>query len=163
FFFFFSSRRRHTRFSRDWSSDVCSSDLETLPEAPFYYNHEAKAGERAAITFALSWLPDGGTPIQESYVNLIPTAQGGTHVNGLCTGILEALREFCDIHNLLSRNVKFTAEDVWVAVNSILSLKLSDPQFSGQTKERPSSREPAGAVQTLAKDSFSLSLNQPAD
>src|SRR5690606_40704116 len=83
FFFFFSSRRRHTRFSRDWSSDVCSSDLETLPEAPFYYNHEAKAGERAAITFALSWLPDGGTPIQESYVNLIPTAQGGTHVNGL--------------------------------------------------------------------------------
>ena len=137
--------------------------LETLPEAPFYYNHEAKNGERAAITFALSWLPDGGTPIQESYVNLIPTAQGGTHVNGLRTGILEALREFCDIHNLLPRSVKLTAEDVWDGVNYILSLKFSEPQFSGQTKERLSSREAAGAVQTLAKDAFSLWLNQHAD
>ena len=137
--------------------------LETLPEAPFYYNYDAKAGERAAITFALSWLPDGGTPIQESYVNLIPTAQGGTHVNGLRTGILEALREFCDIHNLLPRSVKLTAEDVWDGVNYILSLKFSEPQFSGQTKERLSSREAAGAVQTLAKDAFSLWLNQHAD
>ncbi|MGE6475939.1 DNA topoisomerase IV subunit B [Psychrobacter sp. NPDC078631] len=137
--------------------------LETLPKAPFYYNYDAKAGERAAITFALSWLPDGGTPIQESYVNLIPTAQGGTHVNGLRTGILEALREFCDIHNLLPRSVKLTAEDVWDGVNYILSLKFSEPQFSGQTKERLSSREAAGAVQTLAKDAFSLWLNQNAD
>ena len=137
--------------------------LETLPEAPFYYNHDAKAGERAGITFALSWLPDGGTPVQESYVNLIPTAQGGTHVNGLRTGILEALREFCDIHNLLPRSVKLTAEDVWDGVNYILSLKFSEPQFSGQTKERLSSREAAGAVQTLAKDAFSLWLNQHAD
>ena len=137
--------------------------LETLPEAPFYYNYDAKVGERAAITFALSWLPDGGTPIQESYVNLIPTAQGGTHVNGLRTGILEALREFCDIHNLLPRSVKLTAEDVWDGVNYILSLKFSEPQFSGQTKERLSSREAAGAVQTLAKDAFSLWLNQHAD
>ncbi|MGP5104717.1 DNA topoisomerase IV subunit B [Psychrobacter celer] len=137
--------------------------LETLPPEPFYYNHEAKDGERAGITFALSWLPEGGTPIQESYVNLIPTAQGGTHVNGLRTGILEALREFCDIHNLLPRNVKLTAEDVWDGVNYILSLKFSEPQFSGQTKERLSSREAAGAVQTLAKDAFSLWLNQHAD
>ena len=137
--------------------------LETLPPAPFYYSHEAKAGERASITFALSWLPEGGTPIQESYVNLIPTAQGGTHVNGLRTGILEALREFCDIHNLLPRSVKLTAEDVWDGVNYILSLKFSEPQFSGQTKERLSSREAAGAVQTLAKDAFSLWLNQHAD
>jgi len=137
--------------------------LETLPPEPFYYNHETKDGERAGITFALSWLPEGGTPIQESYVNLIPTAQGGTHVNGLRTGILEALREFCDIHNLLPRNVKLTAEDVWDGVNYILSLKFSEPQFSGQTKERLSSREAAGAVQTLAKDAFSLWLNQHAD
>lgn len=137
--------------------------LETLPKAPFYYNYDAKTGERAAITFALSWLPEGGTPIQESYVNLIPTAQGGTHVNGLRTGILEALREFCDIHNLLPRSVKLTAEDVWDGVNYILSLKFSEPQFSGQTKERLSSREAAGAVQTLAKDAFSLWLNQHAD
>ena len=137
--------------------------LETLPPEPFYYHYDAKKGERAGITFALSWLPDGGTPIQESYVNLIPTAQGGTHVNGLRTGILEALREFCDIHNLLPRSVKLTVEDVWDGVNYILSLKFSEPQFSGQTKERLSSREAAGAVQTLAKDAFSLWLNQHAD
>ena len=137
--------------------------LETLPPEPFYYHYDAKKGERAGITFALSWLPDGGTPIQESYVNLIPTAQGGTHVNGLRTGILEALREFCDIHNLLPRSVKLTAEDVWDGVNYILSLKFSEPQFSGQTKERLSSREAAAAVQTLAKDAFSLWLNQHAD
>ncbi|SLJ85904.1 DNA topoisomerase IV subunit B [Psychrobacter sp. DAB_AL43B] len=137
--------------------------LETLPPEPFYYHYDAKKGERAGITFALSWLPDGGTPIQESYVNLIPTAQGGTHVNGLRTGILEALREFCDIHNLLPRSVKLTAEDVWDGINYILSLKFSEPQFSGQTKERLSSREAAGAVQTLAKDAFSLWLNQHAD
>ena len=137
--------------------------LETLPPEPFYYHYDAKKGERAGITFALSWLPDGGTPIQESYVNLIPTAQGGTHVNGLRTGILEALREFCDIHNLLPRSVKLTAEDVWDGINYILSLKFSEPQFSGQTKERLSSREAAAAVQTLAKDAFSLWLNQHAD
>ncbi|MGP4953130.1 ATP-binding protein, partial [Psychrobacter sp. T6-1] len=137
--------------------------LETLPPEPFYYNYEATGSERAGITFALSWLPEGGVPIQESYVNLIPTAQGGTHVNGLRTGILEALREFCDIHNLLSRNVKLTGEDVWDGINYILSLKFSEPQFSGQTKERLSSREAAGAVQTLAKDAFSLWLNQHAD
>ena len=137
--------------------------LETLPPEPFYYDHQAKEGERAGITFALSWLPEGGAPVQESYVNLIPTAQGGTHVNGLRTGILEALREFCDIHNLLPRSVKLTAEDVWDGVNYILSLKFSEPQFSGQTKERLSSREAAGAVQTLAKDAFSLWLNKHAD
>ena len=137
--------------------------LETLPPEPFYYTHEATDGERAGVTFALSWLPEGGTPVQESYVNLIPTAQGGTHVNGLRTGILEALREFCDIHNLLPRNVKLTGEDVWDGVNYILSLKFSEPQFSGQTKERLSSREAAGAVQTLAKDAFSLWLNQHAE
>lgn len=137
--------------------------LETLPPEPFYFSYEAKQGERAGVTFALSWLPEGGTPIQESYVNLIPTAQGGTHVNGLRTGILEALREFCDIHNLLPRNVKLTGEDIWDGVNYILSLKFSEPQFSGQTKERLSSREAAGAVQAQAKDAFSLWLNQHAD
>ncbi|WP_201534035.1 DNA topoisomerase IV subunit B [Psychrobacter ciconiae] len=137
--------------------------LDALPEPPFYYHFEAKSGARTGLRFVLSWLPEGGTPIQESYVNLIPTAQGGTHVNGLRTGILEALREFCDIHNLLPRNVKLTAEDVWDGVNYILSLSFSEPQFSGQTKERLSSREAAGAVQTLAKDGFSLWLNKHAD
>ncbi|SUD92256.1 DNA topoisomerase IV subunit B [Psychrobacter phenylpyruvicus] len=137
--------------------------LETLPPEPFYFSYDAKEGERSGVTFALSWLPEGGNPIQESYVNLIPTAQGGTHVNGLRTGILEALREFCEIHNLLPRNVKLTGEDVWDGVNYILSLKFSEPQFSGQTKERLSSREAAGAVQAQAKDAFSLWLNQHAE
>lgn len=138
-------------------------ELATLPAAPFYHAHEPQAGERGGATFAISWLPEGGTPIQESYVNLIPTAQGGTHVNGLRTGVLEALREFCEIHNLLPRGVKLTGEDVWDGVNYILSLKFSEPAFSGQTKERLSSREAVAVVQTLAKDSFSLWLNQNAE
>ncbi len=135
-------------------------DLPTLPETPFYYSYEPKKDERGGVTFALSWLPEGGTPIQESYVNLIPTAQGGTHVNGLRTGVLEALREFCDLHNLLPRSVKLTAEDVWDGINFILSLKFIEPQFSGQTKERLSSKEAVSLVQTLTKDAFSLWLNQ---
>ncbi|MDO5651146.1 MAG: DNA topoisomerase IV subunit B [Moraxella sp.] len=138
-------------------------ELATLPDEPFYFSAEPKSGERGGATFALSWLPDGGMPIAESYVNLIPTAQGGTHVNGLRTGVLEALREFCDIHNLLPRGVRLSGEDVWDGVNYILSLKFAEPQFSGQTKERLSSREAAPLVQTLAKDSFSLWLNQHPD
>ena len=135
-------------------------DAECVPDEPFYFSQEPAAGERGGATFAISWLADTGIPIQESYVNLIPTAQGGTHVNGLRTGILEALREFCDIHNLLPRAVRLSGEDVWDGVNFILSLKFVEPQFSGQTKERLSSREAAPLVQTLAKDSFSLWLNQ---
>lgn len=135
----------------------------TLPKEPFYVSQEPTLGERGGATFALSWLAEGGTPITESYVNLIPTAQGGTHVNGLRTGVLEALREFCDIHNLLPRQVKLSGEDVWDGVNYILSLKFVEPQFSGQTKERLSSREAAPLVQTLAKDAFSLWLNQHPD
>ncbi len=138
-------------------------ELVTLPSDPFYHSYEPTGDERGGATFAISWLPEGGTPIQESYVNLIPTAQGGTHVNGLRTGILEALREFCNIHNLLPRGVKLTGEDVWDGVNYILSLKFSEPQFSGQTKERLSSREAVAVVQTLAKDAFSLWLNQHAE
>lgn len=131
-----------------------------LPNPPFYFSQEPSAGERGGVTFAISWLVDGGAPIQESYVNLIPTAQGGTHVNGLRTGVLEAMREFCEIHNLLPRAVKLSGEDVFDGVNFILSLKFVEPQFSGQTKERLSSREAAPLVQTLAKDAFSLWLNQ---
>ncbi|OOS03595.1 DNA topoisomerase IV subunit B [Moraxella cuniculi DSM 21768] len=137
--------------------------LPALPDEPFYFSVEPAKGERGGATFALSWLAEGGTPVTESYVNLIPTAQGGTHVNGLRTGVLEALREFCDIHNLLPRNVKLSGEDVWDGVNYILSLKFVEPQFSGQTKERLSSREAAPLMQTLAKDAFSLWLNQHPD
>ena len=135
----------------------------TLPEQPFVFNYEAKKGERAGLSFAICWLSEGGTPVQESYVNLIPTAQGGTHVNGLRTGITDALKEFCELHNLLPRNVKLAPEDVWDGVNYILSLKFSEPQFSGQTKERLSSREAASVVQGFAKDGFSLWLNQNSE
>lgn len=139
------------------------ADTETTPTPPYVFGYQAKADERASLDVALCWLVEGGTPVQESYVNLIPTAQGGTHVNGLRTGLLEALREFCELHNLLPRQVKLSADDVWDGVCFILSLKWVEPQFSGQTKERLSSREAAATVQTLIKDGFSLWLNQNPD
>lgn len=138
-------------------------DFEFLPTPPFYFSSEPKQGERGGATFAVAWSTDGGVPVGESYVNLIPTAQGGTHVNGLRTGLTDALREFCEIHHLLPRNVRLTADDVWSGVNFILSLKFAEPQFSGQTKERLSSREAAPLVQMLAKDAFSLWLNANPD
>lgn len=118
------------------------------------------AGEREAVDWALAWLPEGGEVIQESYVNLIPTAQGGTHVNGLRLGLTEALREFCEFRNLLPRGLKLAAEDVWQDIAYVLSLKMREPQFAGQTKERLSSRESAAFVSGVLKDSFSLWLNQ---
>ena len=115
--------------------------------------------ETSAVDFALAWSIEGDLT-QESYVNLIPTAQGGTHVNGLRSGLTEALREFCDIRNLLPRGVKLAPEDVWDRLCFVLSVKLQDPQFSGQTKERLSSRDAAGFVENAAHDGFSLYLNQ---
>ncbi|HZH42869.1 MAG TPA: DNA topoisomerase IV subunit B [Lysobacter sp.] len=111
------------------------------------------------VDWAVAWVPDGEL-VQESYVNLIPTAQHGTHVNGLRTGFTDALREFCDFRNLLPRGVKLAPEDVWDRVSFVLSLKMTDPQFSGQTKERLSSRQAAGFVEGAAHDAFSLWLNQ---
>jgi topoisomerase-4 subunit B len=131
--------------------------LETVPPAPFV---GALQGTNEAASWAVVWLPEGGEPVTESYVNLIPTVQGGTHVNGLRTGLTEALREFCEFRNLLPRGVKLTPEDVWGRVSYILSVKLLDPQFSGQTKERLSSRECAAFVAGVAKDAFSLWLNE---
>ena len=107
----------------------------------------------------MTWLPDGGDAIADSYVNLIPTAQGGTHVNGLRTGLTEAIREFCEFRNLLPRGLKLAPEDVWEHVAYVLSVKLREPQFTGQTKERLSSRECAAFVSGLAKDALSLYLN----
>ncbi|MDF1624641.1 MAG: toprim domain-containing protein, partial [Pseudohongiella nitratireducens] len=118
------------------------------------------AAETEAVDWALQWLPEGGDLTQESYVNLIPTPQGGTHVNGLRTGLLEAMREFCEFRNLLPRGVKLTPDDIWDKCCFVLSSKLTDPQFSGQTKERLSSREAAAFVSGVVKDAFSLWLNQ---
>ncbi|WP_455385435.1 DNA topoisomerase IV subunit B, partial [Acidihalobacter prosperus] len=133
------------------------ADAERLPAEPFLGRMN---GEREAVEWALVWLPEGGEGVTESYVNLIPTAQGGTHVNGLRSGLTEAVREFCEFRNLLPRGVKLAPEDVWERVSYVLSLKLDDPQFSGQTKERLSSREAAAFVSGVAKDAFSLWLNQ---
>ncbi|PJK08545.1 DNA topoisomerase IV subunit B [Lysobacteraceae bacterium NML120232] len=110
------------------------------------------------VDWAVAWLAEGEL-VQESYVNLIPTAQHGTHVNGLRSGLTNALREFCDFRNLLPRGVKLAPEDVWDRVAFVLSLKMQEPQFSGQTKERLSSRQAAGFVESAAHDAFSLWLN----
>ena len=128
-----------------------------LPEKPFTNSLETK---RETVDWGLVWRTDQVTPINESYVNLIPTPQGGTHVNGLRSGLTEALREFCEFRNLLPRGVKLAPEDIWEGVAFILSVKMEDPQFSGQTKERLGSRECAGLVSSIVKDSFSVWLNE---
>ena len=118
------------------------------------------SGNNEAIDWALAWHAEGSQEVTESYVNLVPTAQGGTHVNGLRTGLTNAIREFCDFRSLLPRGVQIAPEDVWDGLNFVLSAKLEDPQFSGQTKERLSSRESAAFVTGVIKDSFALWLNQ---
>ena len=130
---------------------------EVLPREPFMGSFSA---ETEAADWAVQWMPDGGEIIAESYVNLIPTAQGGTHVNGLRTGLLEAIREYCEFRNLLPKGLKLTADDVWDRCSYVLSAKLADPQFSGQTKERLSSRECVAFISGVAKDALGLWLNQ---
>jgi topoisomerase-4 subunit B len=134
--------------------------FEALPIEPF---SGAFAGKEEAVDWAVQWLPEGGEAIAESYVNLIPTAQGGTHVNGFRTGLLEAIREYCEFRNLLPRGMKLSAEDIWEKARYVLSAKMRDPQFSGQTKERLSSRQAAVFIAGVVKDSFSLWLNQHTD
>jgi topoisomerase IV subunit B len=135
--------------------------LELLPGEPFTGSME---GRQEAVDWAVVWLPHesgkGDETVMESYVNLVPTPQGGTHINGLRAGLTEAVREFCEFRNLLPRGVKIAPEDVWDKVAHVLSLKMMEPQFTGQTKERLSSRESAAFVSGVVKDAFSLWLNQ---
>ncbi len=136
-------------------------DYVTLPDdVPFVGKF---SGNNEAADWAVMWLPEGGEMVTESYVNLIPTAQGGTHVNGLRQGLLESMREFCEFRNLMPRGVKLTPEDIWDRCSYILSTKMQDPQFAGQTKERLSSRQAAVFVAGVVKDAFSLWLNQHTD
>ncbi|KGE78723.1 DNA topoisomerase IV subunit B [Halomonas salina] len=144
---------------RDYLAQA-TDGYEVLPASPFVGHF---ADEEHGVDWAVQWLPEGGEPLLESYVNLIPTPQGGTHVNGLRAGLLEALREFCDYRSLLPRGVKLTAEDLWERVSFVLSVKMLDPQFAGQTKERLSSRTVAGFVSGVVKDAFSLWLNHHVD
>ncbi len=132
-------------------------DVATIPTEPF--TGSVQGGTEAA-DWALAWLPDGGEPVTESYVNLIPTVLGGTHVNGFRAGLTEALREFCEFRNLLPRGVRLAPDDVWAQVSYVLSVKLEDPQFSGQTKERLGSRECAAFVSGTVKDALAIWLNQ---
>jgi len=141
---------------KDYIADALHG-WEVLPVEPFIGTF---AAENEAADWAVQWLPEGGELIQESYVNLIPTPQGGTHVNGLRSGLLDAMREFCEFRNLLPRGVKLTPDDIWDRCSYVLSSKMADPQFSGQTKDRLSSREVAAFISGVVKDAFSLWLNQ---
>jgi topoisomerase-4 subunit B len=130
---------------------------ETVPAKPFCYGAE---GNRETVDWALLWIVDGGELVTESYVNLIPTVQGGTHVAGLRAGLAEALKEFCEFRDLVPRGVKLTGDDLWDQCSYVLSAKLAEPQFSGQTKEKLTSRQSAAFIGGVAKDAFSLWLNE---
>lgn len=131
--------------------------INCMPEGSFFGKLET---DNEVAEWAIAWTPEEKATIAESYVNLIPTIQGGTHVNGLRSGLSDAMREFCEMRKLLPRNVKIAPEDIWENCNYILSAKLVDPQFSGQTKERLTSRQSATFVSGVTKDAFSLWLNQ---
>ena len=133
------------------------TDIPHIPEEPFIGSFTSN---NEMADWAVTWLPEKDTATTESYVNLIPTTQGGTHVNGLRTGLLEAMREFCEMRKLLPRGIKLTPDDVWENCSYILSAKMQDPQFSGQTKERLASRQCAAFISGVVKDAFSLWLNQ---
>ncbi len=135
-------------------------DHERIPDAPFVGKLD---GDGEAVSWAVAWLPEGGDATTESYVNLIPTPQGGTHVNGFRSGLLAALREFCEFRKLLPRGIKLAPDDIWDRCAYVLSAKMTEPQFSGQTKERLSSRQCASFVNGVVKDAFSLWLNHHTD
>lgn len=132
-------------------------DCEFIPEDPFVGSF---SGNTEAVDWAVVWLKEGSEVVAESYVNLIPTQQGGTHVNGFRAGLLEALREFCDLRNLLPRQIKLAPEDIWEHCCYVLSAKVKEPQFAGQTKERLASRECVAFISGVVKDALSLWLNQ---
>lgn len=132
-------------------------EVESVPMPAFAGGERSEAG---AVDYALCWLPHGDEPVVESYVNLIPTPLGGTHVNGLRTGLVEALREFCEVRGLLPRALRLAPEDVFDRLAYVLAVQLHEPQFAGQTKERLASREAAAQVAGQVKDAFALYLLQ---
>jgi topoisomerase-4 subunit B len=132
------------------------SEYDRIPDVPFVGEHE---GKEEAVSWAVIWLPEQGQLIAESYVNLIPTAQGGTHVNGFRSGLLAAVKEFCEFRNLIPRGIKLAPDDIWDKCSYVLSAKMNDPQFSGQTKERLGSRQCASFVSNVVRDAFALWLN----
>jgi topoisomerase-4 subunit B len=146
-------------YFEDGLTDYLTSELAgnaLLPEMPYQGHFKGLDHE---VDWAVVWLPEEGDIVGESYVNLIPTAQGGTHVNGFRTGLTEAIREFCEFRNLLPRGVKLAPEDVWARCSYILSVRMTNPQFTGQTKDRLSSREASAFVSGVTQDAFSIWLN----
>ncbi len=130
---------------------------EPLFPAPFT---GAVDNDEFQAAWAVNWGNDEALDLEESYVNLIPTKLGGTHVNGFRSGLLESVKEFCKFRNLLPKGVFLTPEDIWLNVGYVLSVKLVEAQFSSQTKERLSSRHCANLVNINVRDTFSLWLNQ---
>ncbi len=158
----------HTEDNEEWFyedglRDYLMSELDgaqIVPDEPFLGHFRGKEEE---VDWAVAWLgeeEDSADILAESYVNLIPTTQGGTHVNGFRAGLTDAIREFCEFRDLLPRGVKLAPEDVWSRCCYVLSVRMKEPQFTGQTKERLSSREAAAFVSGVAKDAFALWLNQ---
>jgi topoisomerase-4 subunit B len=135
-------------------------DSERMPQEPFSGDFK---GEREAVEWAFAWQLEGEHVVAESYVNLIPTTEGGTHVNGLRGGVTDAVRDFCEFRNLVPRGVKLAPEDVWDRVCYVLSVKMQNPQFAGQMKEKLGSRESAAFVGGVVKDAFAHWLNQHPD
>lgn len=136
------------------------SDCDLLPQEPCL---GAYRGAEEEVEWGLAWAPQWGQVLQESYVNLIPTPQAGTHVNGFRQGLSDAVREFCEIRDLRPRGVRITPEDVWACCNFVLSARLRDPQFTGQTKDRLSSRDAAAFVQGAVRDEMSVWLHRHID
>lgn len=135
-------------------------NAERLPNEPIIGTRE---GGEDAVNFALLWAPEASESVGESYVNLIPTIEGGTHVNGLRSGVAQAVREFCEFRNLVPRGIKLTPEDIWDKACYVLSVKIREPQFAGQMKERLASRDAAGLVEAFVRDSMALWLNRHPD
>lgn len=155
---------RHTKETTRWCYQnglldylLLSLPSDFVPEEPFTGEFTSPD---AAISWALAWVTSTTSPVSESYVNLIPTTQGGTHVNGLRAGLFDALSEFCELRNLCPRGIKLSADDLWEPCQYVLSVKMNEPQFAGQTKERLTSRQMSSWVSTVVKDAFSLWLNQ---
>jgi topoisomerase-4 subunit B len=149
-----------------YSGDLGAYLLEELGKTPYLPDEPISGkGEAASDTvdYALVWAPQAEAVVAESYVNLIPTIEGGTHVNGLRSGVAQAVREFCEFRNLVPRGIKVAPEDVWQQACFVLSLKMHEPQFAGQMKERLGSRDAAAMVETYVRDSMALWLNGHPD
>lgn len=154
--------QNETWYFADGLQEYLEHALGTAECIPLTTVMHSASGNGEAVDYALKWVVDGPATLAESYVNLIPTPQGGTHVNGLRSGLIDALKEFCEFRDLIPRGVKLTGDDIWEQCSYVLSAKLADPQFAGQTKERLSSRQAAVFVAGAAKDAFSIWLNEHA-